>query len=70
MSIQRRERQTQRKIAEAIRRAESEGKLSAGEVYVLNVRHEERCAMNRGKTYCTCNPEIQSPQRVTDPEEN
>jgi hypothetical protein len=75
--MSRRNRERRKKpagYAEAVRaaseRAMAEGRLRPGNVYVIDVRHEGRCALLRGGGPCDCAPEVRPPERVPAPDEN
>jgi hypothetical protein len=44
--------------------AQAEGRLRPGEVYTLEVRHDDECRMLAGYGVCDCSPEIGVPKRV------
>ena len=58
------------KYAGAVVAKARQGKLSPGQVYTMDVRHDAWCDLLKGVGPCNCNPEVRAPERIPSPEEN
>jgi hypothetical protein len=78
MSKNNRERRRQRKhlpsygrgVIAACTEALAAGTMRPGEVYTVDVLHDDWCALLKGTGPCNCNPTVCAPKRVPSPQEN
>jgi hypothetical protein len=72
--MSRRKKRTKPKYApgvlEHLAQAQAAGKLKPGTVYMIDVRHDNWCALLAGIGPCNCNPEVCPPERVPSSQEN
>jgi hypothetical protein len=52
------------------RLAQAQSNLKRGELYTIDVLHDDWCLLLKGKGPCNCNPDVRDPERVPSPEEN
>ena len=58
------------RVLARLAQARAQGRLKPGTVHMIDVRHEDGCALLAGAGPCNCNPDVGTPQRVASQEEN
>lgn len=58
------------RVMERMSQARAQGLLKPGTVHVIDVYHDDWCALLKGIGPCNCNPEVRPPERVPATDEN